>query len=72
MTNDIMAKTMQKFGVEEYDPLGEVFDPNWHDAAYTFEDAEKPNNSVGNVLSKGYVMGDRVLRVAKVGIVKNK
>ena len=72
MTSDIMAKTLKKFGVEEYNPMGEKFDTTYHEALYTFEDAEKPNNSVGNVITTGYIIADRVLRVAKVGIVQNK
>ena len=72
MTSDIMAKTFKKFGVEEYNPMGEKFDTNFHEALYTFEDPEKPNNTVGNVISTGFIIADRVLRVAKVGIVQNK
>jgi molecular chaperone GrpE len=71
MTRDIFSSTLGKFDVKEYNPIGEKFNPDFHEALYTFEDPEKPNNSIGQVISTGYIIKDRVLRPAKVGIVKN-
>lgn len=50
--------------------MGEKFDPNIHEAIFTLPESEHPNNHVGAVMQSGWKIGDRVLRAAKVGIVK--
>ena len=70
MTSTIMDQALKKFQVSEYKPEGEKFDPNVHEAVFMFDDPNKDNNTVGQVMQSGWKIGDRVLRAAKVGVVK--
>ena len=71
MTIDVMDSTLKRFDVEQFEPLGEKFDPNLHEAVFMMPDHEEiENDHVGNVMQSGWKIGDRVLRAAKVGIVK--
>jgi molecular chaperone GrpE len=70
MTSSVMDSTLKKFFVVKFHPLNEKFDPNFHEAVYTFPDPTKENNTVGQVMQTGWKIGDRILRAAKVGIVK--
>jgi len=54
--------------VEKYDPTNEQFDPNRHNAAFQVPDASKPPGTIAIVLKPGYVLHDRVLRPAEVGV----
>ena len=58
-----------KLGVESFGAAGDAFDPNVHNAVMHTEDADAPENSVAQVFSKGYRLGDRVLRPATVQVV---
>jgi len=70
MTQGVMDATLKRFGVVQFDPKGEKFDPNIHEAIFTLPESEFENNHVGAVMQTGWKIGDRVLRAAKVGIVK--
>ena len=70
MTQQVMDACLKRFGVVQFEPKGEKFDPNVHEAIFTLPESEFPNNHVGAVMQSGWKIGDRVLRAAKVGIVK--
>jgi len=71
MTIGVMDRTLSRFEVEQFEPLGEKFDPNVHEAVYMMpESGDIANDHVGSVMQSGWKIGDRVLRAAKVGIVK--
>ena len=70
MTSVVMDNCLKRFGVVQFDPLGEKFDPNIHEAIFTIPESQQENNTVGTVMQSGWKIGDRVLRAAKVGIVK--
>ena len=70
MTGQVMDKVLNKFGVVQFDPKGEKFNPNMHEAVFALQDPEIPENHVSQVMQTGFKSGDRVLRAAKVGIVK--
>ena len=71
MTTGIMDKVLGKFDVTQFDPIGEKFDPNIHDAVFMMPEADDiENDHIGQVIQTGWKIGDRVLRAAKVGIVK--
>ncbi len=60
---------LNKLGVEEIDAKGHEFDPNFH-SAVLHEDVEgEPENTVSEVLQKGYVLGEKVIRHAIVKVV---
>ena len=70
MTAEVMDKVLSRFGVNQYDPKGEKFDPTLHEAVFTVSQSENENDTVDVVMVTGWKIGDRVLRAAKVGIVK--
>jgi molecular chaperone GrpE len=65
-----LAQTLQKFGVKPIEAKGQKFDPTRHQAMFEIEDASVPSGTVADVVQAGYVIGDRVLRPAMVGITK--
>lgn len=70
MTEKQLAEVFRKFGVEKFDPTGETFDPNRHHAVFQIPDASKPQGTVAAVLKPGYMLYDRVLRPAEVGVTE--
>ena len=65
-----LEQTLAKFGVKPLDPQGEKFNPDFHQAVFEVETADVPPGSVAQVMQAGYVIGDRVLRPAMVGVAK--
>ncbi|KAL6999209.1 hypothetical protein U1Q18_000369 [Sarracenia purpurea var. burkii] len=70
MTEKQLTEVFKKFGVEKYDPTNEQFDPNRHNAVFQVPDASKPPGSIAIVLKVGYMLHDRVLRPAEVGVTE--
>ncbi len=71
MTLKNLLSAFEKSGVKEENPVGQKFDPNKHQAIGMVE-AEQEPNTVVNVLQKGYLIADRVLRPAMVMVAKGK
>ena len=71
MTRKMLIDSVGKFGVTAVNPLGEPFDPKFHQAISMMESEDSEPNSVINVMQTGYLMYDRVLRPAMV-IVSTK
>ncbi len=65
-----MEQAMQKFGVRRIDAKGVKFDPAVHQAMFEVESPEAAPGIVVEEVQPGYVIGDRVLRPALVGIAK--
>lgn len=59
---------LARHGVKKMEPLGSKFDPNLHEALYELPDESLPNGTVAKVVEDGYMIGERMLRPAKVGI----
>jgi molecular chaperone GrpE len=59
---------LEKMGVTEIPAQGQPFDPRYHDAVMHVEQEELPENTVSQVLRKGYQLGDRVIRCAMVQV----
>jgi molecular chaperone GrpE len=70
LTERELHKVLEKHGVKKLEPVGEKFDPNFHQAMYEVADASVPAGTVVQVVQAGYTIGDRVLRPALVGIAK--
>lgn len=70
LTERDLLKTLERHGVKKLDPQGQKFDPNVHQAMFEIPNAEVPNGTVLQVVQSGYVIGDRVLRPALVGVSK--
>ncbi|XP_022151304.1 uncharacterized protein LOC111019268 [Momordica charantia] len=70
MTEKQLSEVLKKFGVEKFDPTNEPFDPHMHNAVFQVPDGSKPPGTVAAVLKKGYMLYDRVLRPAEVGVTR--
>ena len=66
-----LTSVFEKFHLGEINPIGEKFDPNKHQAISMVEADAEPNTVI-NVLQKGYLLNDRVLRPALVMVAKAK
>ena len=66
-----LVAAFEKSNLSEVDPLGEKFDPHFHQAISMVETDQEPNTVV-NVLQKGYLIADRVLRPALVMVAAPK
>ncbi|KAI1388890.1 GrpE-domain-containing protein [Hypoxylon trugodes] len=72
MTETNMLQTLAKHGLERFDPEGEKFNPNEHEATFMTPIPDKEDNTVFHVQQKGFKLNGRVLRAAKVGVVKSQ
>ncbi|KAK3293485.1 GrpE-domain-containing protein [Chaetomium fimeti] len=72
MTENILLSTLKKHGLERFDPDGEVFNPNEHEATFMTPMQHMDHNTVFHTQEKGFKLNGRILRPAKVGVVKNK
>ena len=70
LTMKLFTDVLQKFDVEQIDPLGDVFDPQLHEAMTIQEAPDAPPNSVLAVFQKGYKLNDRLIRPARVIVSK--
>jgi molecular chaperone GrpE len=66
LTMKLFMDTLDKQGVKQLNPKGEVFDPNFHQAISMQETQEVDTGCVLNVIQKGYKLHDRILRPALV------
>jgi len=66
-----LVAAFEKSNLNEINPLGEKFDPHFHQAI-SMVDSEQEPNTVITVLQKGYLIADRVLRPALVIVAKAK
>jgi molecular chaperone GrpE len=74
MTEEILMNTLKKHGLERFDPMegeGRKFDPNTDEAMFFSKVEGKEDGSVFYTQSKGFRLNGRVVRAAKVGVVKN-
>ncbi|MGD9616688.1 MAG: nucleotide exchange factor GrpE [Alphaproteobacteria bacterium] len=60
----------ERHGLKRIDPKGERFDHNFHEAVFEAERPDVPSGTVVEVLQPGYVLHDRLLRPAMVGVAK--
>jgi molecular chaperone GrpE len=70
LTEREMLKTLERYGVKPVNPEGQKFDPNLHQAMFEVPNADVPSGTVVQVVQTGYVIGERVLRPALVGVAK--
>jgi len=70
MTERAMLSTLERHGVRKIEPVGQKFDPNFHQAMFEIPNTEVPNNTVTQVVQAGFTIGERVLRPAMVGVAK--
>lgn len=71
LTGRELVKAFEKHGITHIHPEGEKFDHNLHQAMFEVEDNEKPHGTVTQVVQTGYVIENRLLRPAMVGVSKS-
>ena len=69
-TDRILTQILNRFGVEEIRSLHQPFDPKKHEAVMATDETDQPPGSVAQVLEKGYMLHDRLLRPARVVVAK--
>jgi molecular chaperone GrpE len=70
LTERDLLVTLERHGVKRLDPQGQKFDPNIHQAMFEVPNPDVPTGTVVQVVQSGYVIGERVLRPALVGVAK--
>lgn len=68
LTERDLLSRLARFKVTPIETVGSRFDPNRHEALFEMPDESVPNGTVVQQVETGYVIGDRVLRPAKVGV----
>lgn len=68
MTMAELSKILESMHVEVYGEVGDVFDPNLHNAVMHTEDENLGENTISLVFQKGFKMGDKVIRFAMVQV----
>jgi molecular chaperone GrpE len=68
--NARLLAALERHGIKRIDPKGERFDHNFHQAIFETENTGQPAGTVVEVLQPGYVLHDRLLRPAMVGVAK--
>jgi len=71
MTYEEFRRILVNFEVSEIDALDKIFNPAFHEAVMTEESKDKQNGIVLEVLQKGYMLKDRVIRPAMVKVNEN-
>ena len=65
-----LNRAFDKAGIKLIDPLGQPFDPNWHEAMVAQESRDVAPDTVLTVIQKGYSLNGRLLRPARVIVSK--
>jgi molecular chaperone GrpE len=66
LVRDQLVGTLERAGVVAYDPVGERFDPSWHEALSTRAQQDAESGTVVETLDRGYRLDGQVLRPARV------
>jgi molecular chaperone GrpE len=71
-TEKELLKSFDKHGIEKIEPLDQPFNPNYHEVMFEANIPGKPGGTVIQVIEAGYVLNDRLLRPARVGVSKSE
>ena len=71
MTQRLLLQTLFKYHVKPFDPMGDRFDPNFHEALYQVPMPDKEPGTVIDCQKVGFKIKDRVLRAAQVGVAQD-
>lgn len=68
LTLKSFRETLEKMGVKEIEAMGKTFDPNLHNAVFHVDDESYGESEIIEVLMKGYIKGDKVIRHSVVKV----
>lgn len=72
VTERQLLATFERHGIKEITPApGDRFDAHLHEAMFEVPNSGQPAGTVVHVVEAGYMIGDRLLRAARVGVAKN-
>ena len=71
LLKNMFDSLLEKNSLEVINPINEKFDPNLHQAIKTIKNDKKDDNTVEEVLQKGYKLVGRVIKPALVVVIKN-
>lgn len=69
-TEKSLLSAFEKNGIKKIEPLDEVFNPHFHEVMFEAPVAGKPSGIIIQIIEPGYVINDRLLRPARVGVSK--
>jgi molecular chaperone GrpE len=72
MLYDKLLDVLSREGLKRFDSVGQMFDPRLHEAVMQVEDDGAKPDTVATELQAGYTLNDKVIRHARVGVVKGK
>tara|TARA_Y100000996_G_C22436615_1_gene607979 strand:- start:55 stop:609 length:555 start_codon:yes stop_codon:yes gene_type:complete len=72
LTEKQIISTFEKFKIEQVKSMGELFDPNIHQAMFEVQKHDQEPGTIAEVVQEGFKIGERLLRPALVGVVKKK
>lgn len=67
-----LLRAFEKNGIRQLDPAGEIFSPNFHEVMFETPGTGQPAGTIIQVIEKGYLLHDRLLRPARVGVAKDE
>ena len=70
LTEKELNAVFERHNIVKLEPLGEALDPHRHEAMFEVPDPEQPSGTVVQVIQPGYLLHDRLLRPARVGVAK--
>ncbi|MFU8831603.1 MAG: nucleotide exchange factor GrpE [Wenzhouxiangella sp.] len=70
LTRKLLVDTLSRYGLNVLNPVGERFDPQWHEAMSIQPSDEHEPDTVISVLQRGYRLHDRLLRPARVLVAR--
>ena len=70
LTMNMLVQVLEKNGLEQIDPMGEVFDPERHQAISMVDAKGVESNTVVEVMQKGFLLNERLVRPAMVVVAK--
>lgn len=69
-TEKSLLSAFEKNGIKKIEPLDEVFNPHFHEVMFEAPTLGKPSGIIIQIIEPGYVINDRLLRPARVGVSK--
>lgn len=70
MTEKELFRIFEQHGIQQVASLGQKFNANHHQAMFEVEDSGEPTGTIVQVLQEGYILNERLLRPALVGVSK--
>ncbi len=70
MTERELQSVFERHGIVKLEPMGERLDPHRHEAMFEVPEPNQPSGTIVQILEPGYLLHDRLLRAARVGVAK--